>query len=90
MKINNFHSVYLKILEIGAESRAMLVHWVLGNAPYKNVKRKIPIISPGLTFIQKAFLADLIFRGDSFRSGLLLEGICVSKWVGLDNKKITA
>ena len=40
--------------------------------------RKIPIISPGLTFAQKAFFAGLIFGGAYFRRGLLMEGICVS------------
>ena len=37
--------------------------------------RKIPIVSPGLIFVQKAFLAGLIFGGAYFRSGLLSEGI---------------
>ena len=36
---------------------------------------EIPIISPGLTFVQKAFFAGLIFGGAYFRRGLLLEGI---------------
>ena len=48
--------------------------------------RKIPIISPGLTFVQKAvllglFLGELIFGGDYY-----WKEFCVSKWVGLDNK----
>ena len=37
--------------------------------------RKIPIISPGLIFVQKASLAELIFGGAYFRRGLLSEGI---------------
>ena len=37
--------------------------------------RKIPIIRPGLMFVQKAFFAGLIFGGAWFRRGLLLEGI---------------
>ena len=37
---------------------------------------KIPIISSGLIFVQKAFFfAGLIFGGAYFRRGLLLEGI---------------
>ena len=36
---------------------------------------KIPIISPGLIFVQKAFFAGLIFGRAYFRRGLLLEGI---------------
>ena len=36
--------------------------------------RKILIISPGLTFVQKAFFAGLIFGGANFPRGLLLEG----------------
>ena len=48
--------------------------------------RKIPIISPGLIFVQKAFSPDLfsgepIFGGDSYR-----KEFCVSKWVWLVNK----
>ena len=42
------------------------------------VSHKIPIISPGLIFAQKAFLVRLIiFRGacTHFWSGVLLEGI---------------
>ena len=37
--------------------------------------RKIPMISPGLIFVQKAFFGGLIFGGAYFRRGLLLEGI---------------
>ena len=48
--------------------------------------RKIPIISPGLIFVQKAFLlgsfsGELIFGGAYY-----WKEFCVSKWVGLDNK----
>ena len=48
---------------------------------------KIPIIlSPGLIFVQKAFLlgsfsGELIFGGAYY-----WREFCVSKWVGLDNK----
>ena len=37
--------------------------------------RKIPIISPGLIFVQKAVLLGFIFGGAYFQRGLLLEGI---------------
>ena len=48
--------------------------------------RKIPIISPGLIFVQKAFLLglyseELIFGGACYR-----KEFCVSKWVWLVNK----
>ena len=36
---------------------------------------EIPIICPGLVFVQKAFFAGLIFGGAYFRRSLLLEGI---------------
>ena len=50
---------------------------------------KIPIISPGLIFVQKAvllglFLGELIFGGAYY-----WKEFCVSKWVGLDNKTAT-
>ena len=43
----------------------------------KNVKEyhKIPIISPGLIFVQKGCFAGLIFGGAYIRRSLLLEGI---------------
>ena len=46
---------------------------------------KIPIISPGRIFVQKAvllglFLGELIFGGAYY-----WKEFCVSKWVGLDN-----
>ena len=47
--------------------------------------RKIPIISPGLIFVQKAFnFAGLIFEGAYFRRDLLLNGILRFKmgWAG--------
>ena len=37
--------------------------------------RKIPIVSPRFTFVQKAYFAGLIFGVAYFRRGLLLEGI---------------
>ena len=47
---------------------------------------KIPIISPGLIFVQKAFLlglfsGELIFGGACYR-----KEFCVSKWVWFVNK----
>ena len=50
------------------------------------IYRKIPIIIPGLIFVQKAFLlglssGELIFGGAYFR-----KEFCVSKWVWLVNK----
>ena len=42
---------------------------------------KIPIITPGLIFVQKAFFARLILGGASH-----WKEFCVSKWVGLDSK----
>ena len=40
------------------------------------IYRKIPIISPGLIFVQKAFpVAGLIFGGAYFRRGLLSKGL---------------
>ena len=48
--------------------------------------RTIPVISPGLIFVQKVFLLGL-FLGDLIFGGAYnWKGFCVSKWVGLDNK----
>ena len=48
--------------------------------------RKIPVISPGLIFVQKAFLlglfsGELIFRGACYR-----KEFCISKWVWFVNR----
>ena len=48
--------------------------------------RKIPIISPGLIFVQKAFLLDLFLGELIFGRACYWREFCVSKWVGLDNK----
>ena len=48
--------------------------------------RKIPIISPGLKFVQKAFLLGLSLGELIFGGGYYWKEFCVSKWVGLDNK----
>ena len=47
--------------------------------------RKIPIISPGLIFVQKAFLLDLVSGEPIFGGAYYRKKFCVSKWVGLDN-----
>ena len=48
--------------------------------------RKIPILSPGLIFVQKAFLTGL-FSGDLIIGGAYYwREFCLLKWVGLDNK----
>ena len=48
--------------------------------------RKILIISPGLIFVQKAFLLGL-FLGELIFGGVYYwKEFCISKWVGLDNK----
>ena len=46
------------------------------------------IMSPGLIFVQKAILPDVLLGGAYFRRGLLLAGILHFKMarVGLDNK----
>ena len=48
--------------------------------------RKIPILSPGLIFVQKAFLLGL-FSGELIIGGAnYWREFCVSKWFGLDNE----
>ena len=48
--------------------------------------RKIPIISPGLTFVQKAILLGLYSGELIFGGAYYWKEFCVSKWVELDNK----
>ena len=48
--------------------------------------RKIPIISPGPIFVQKAFLVCLFSGELIFGGAYYWKEFCVSKWVGLDNK----
>ena len=48
--------------------------------------RKIPIISPGLIFVQKAFLLGLFSGELIFRGAYYWKEFCISKEVGLDNK----
>ena len=54
--------------------------------PVRAVYRKIPLISPGLIFIQKAFLLGL-FSGELIFGGAdYWKEFCVTKWVGPDNE----
>ena len=48
--------------------------------------RKIPIISPGLIFVQKAFWLGLFSVEPIFGGAYYWKGFCVSQWVGRDNK----
>ena len=48
--------------------------------------RKIPTISPGLVFVQKAFLLGLFSGELIFGGAYYWKEFCASKWVGLDNK----
>ena len=47
---------------------------------------KIPVISPGLIFVQKAFLLGLFWGELIFGEACNRKEFCISKWVGLDNK----
>ena len=47
---------------------------------------KIPIISPGLIFVPKAFLLGFFSGEIIFGGACYWREFCVSKWVGLDNK----
>ena len=46
----------------------------------------LSIISPGLIFVQKAFLLGLFSGELIFGGAYYWKEFCVSKWVGLDNK----
>ena len=48
--------------------------------------RKIPIISPGLIFVQKTVFLDLFSGELIFGGAYYWKVFCVFKWVGLDNK----
>ena len=50
------------------------------------IYRKIPIISPGLMFVQKAVLLGLLSVEPIFGGAYYWKEFCVSKWVGFDNK----
>ena len=54
--------------------------------PAKGKYHKIPIITPGLIFVQKAFLLGLFSGELIFGGAYYLKEFCVLKWVGLDNK----
>ena len=47
---------------------------------------KIPIITPGLIFVQKAFLLGLFSGELIFGGAYYWKEFCVTKWVGLGNK----
>ena len=51
-----------------------------------DIYRKIPIISPGLIFVQKAFLLGLFSRELIFGGAYYWTKFGVSKWVGFDDK----
>ena len=51
---------------------------------------KLPIISPGLIFVQKAFFLGLFSGELTFRGACYRKKFCFSKWVGLDNKTATS
>ena len=53
---------------------------------YTNKCYKILIISPGLTFVQMAFLLGLFLEEPIFGGAYYWKEFCISKWVGLDNK----
>ena len=48
--------------------------------------RKIPIISPGLVIVHKAFLLGLFSRELIFGGACYRKEFCISKWVWLVNK----
>ena len=54
--------------------------------PVRAVYRKIPITSPGLIFVQKAFLLGLFSGVLIFRGAYYWREFCVSKWVDLTMK----
>ena len=53
---------------------------------FSQIYRKIPIISPGLIFVPKAFLLGLFSRELIFGGAYYWKEFCVTKWVGFDNK----
>ena len=53
---------------------------------FRQSYRKIPIISPGLIFVQKALVLGLFSGELIFEGAYYWRELCVSKWVGLDNK----
>ena len=63
----------------------MLIHYV--STICLCIHHKIPIISPGLIFVQKAFLMGLFSGELNFGGTYYWRAFCISKWVGLDKKK---
>ena len=52
----------------------------------KMIYRKIPIINPGLIFVEEAVLLGLFSGKLIFGGAYYWKKFCISKWVGLDNK----
>ena len=52
----------------------------------KMIYRKIPIINPGLIFVEEAVLLGLFSGKLIFGGAYYWKEFCISKWVGLDNK----
>ena len=53
----------------------------------KIIYREIPIIIPGLVFVQKAFLTGLFSGELFFGGGYYRKEFCFSKWVGYGLKQ---
>ena len=77
----------------------MSVHWICCIKPHKTIiiitkihvqqgvnYREIPLISPGLIFVQKAVLLGLFSGELIFGGAYYWKEFCVSTWVGLDYK----
>ena len=62
------------------------IHNVAVKSSHSLYYRKIPIISPGLIFVQKVFLLGLFSGELIFGGAYYWKEFCVSKRVGLDNK----
>ena len=62
------------------------IHYFDTSLESMHVYRKIPIISPGLIFVQKAFLLGLFSGELIFGGAYYWKEFCVSKWVLLVNK----
>ena len=62
------------------------VYWYKNGISDEKTYLKIPIISPGLIFVQKASLLGLFSGELIFGGAYYWNEFCVSKWVGLDNK----
>ena len=54
------------------------------------IYRKIPIINPGLIFVQKAFLLGLFSGELIFGVACYRKEFCISKWCGLSLKRASS